>query len=78
MGWWLVCDTLLVLFGICMFRYRLMAERGMRVLALAYRRLSVDTSTAVRMPRDEVETQLTFAGFIAFECRTRVRSSGVL
>ena len=54
--------------------YRLMAERGMRVLALAYKRVSeADASSAAKQPREWVESGLTFAGFIAFECKTRVR-----
>ena len=56
--------------------YRLMAERGMRVLALAYKRApeGVSASAAGSKPRSWAESQLRFAGCIAFECKTRVRS----
>lgn len=59
--------------------YRGMSERGMRVLALAYRRLSdSEGQRAENMAkrgkgysREEAESELHFAGFIAFSCRER-------
>ena len=52
--------------------YREMAERGLRVLALAYRTCAgVSTTEAAQKPRDWVESELTFAGFLAFTCLPR-------
>lgn len=76
--------------------YLHMSERGMRVLALAYKWCADDVSTAgseeskgdetavvagggaggasdrpERWPRGRVESALSFAGFIAFECHVR-------
>eukprot|EP00435_Cladocopium_sp_Y103_P054257 s825_g17.t1 len=57
--------------------YKSMAEQGQRVLALAYTRI-VDTSDLGNKPREEVESHLTFAGFIAFKCETRKDSMLVI
>ncbi|CAJ1410917.1 unnamed protein product [Effrenium voratum] len=51
-----------------------LAERGLRVLALAYRRLS----NSNKLTREEAEQQLSFAGFIAFECLVRKDSALVV
>ena len=52
--------------------YRQLAERGMRVLALATRMLSAaEAATVSTITRTEVESGLRFAGFVAFECKTR-------
>ena len=51
--------------------YTHLAERGMRVLALAYRWSDLGANEACKMPRSEVERDLVFAGFIAFECKVR-------
>mmetsp|Transcript_3189 Transcript_3189/g.9719 ORF Transcript_3189/g.9719 Transcript_3189/m.9719 type:complete len:1218 (+) Transcript_3189:107-3760(+) len=50
-----------------------LARRGMRVLALAYKNLdaSLTPSTLKNLPREEAERDLTFAGFVAFECPLR-------
>ena len=56
--------------------YRSMAERGMRVLGLAYKRLPDDQSAIPS--REEVESGLEFAGFISFSCKTRADSAIVL
>jgi len=60
--------------------YRLMAEKGKRVLALAFKWSDKDGSAAVigKKDRDWVESGLTFAGFIAFECKNRADSGMVL
>ena len=78
-----------------------MARRGLRVLALAYKKLSYDDipvdylteakglkssdvfgkkwltyakDIAKDLPRSFVESKLSFAGFIAFECKIRADS----
>ena len=53
----------------------------MRVLALAYKRVA--PADAARggwseRPREEAEEGLTFAGFIAFACKTRADSPTVI
>lgn len=53
--------------------YASLAERGMRVLALSYKWMD-DKFTATEVPRADVESELQFCGFIAFECRTRADS----
>lgn len=51
-----------------------MAEKGMRILALAYRWCdpNLRPGDLEDKPRAWVERDLTFAGFIAFECKVRV------
>jgi len=59
--------------------YREMAERGMRVLALASRPLSAAEEDAAKRaaasgrgpPREEIEGGLQFEGFVAFVCKVR-------
>ena len=59
--------------------YREMAERGMRVLALASRSLTAAEEDAARRaaasgrgpPREEIEKGLQFEGFVAFVCKVR-------
>jgi cation-transporting ATPase 13A1 len=66
--------------------YRAMSENGMRVLALAFKKLSSDTAErAERMAtrgtglsREEAESELEFAGFIAFSCRERKDSRQII
>eukprot|EP00930_Biecheleria_cincta_P038547 TRINITY_DN26478_c0_g1_i1.p1 TRINITY_DN26478_c0_g1~~TRINITY_DN26478_c0_g1_i1.p1 ORF type:complete len:1488 (+),score=365.22 TRINITY_DN26478_c0_g1_i1:27-4466(+) len=53
-----------------------LAERGLRVLALAYRILP--DSLGAKLSREEVECELSFAGFIAFECLSRFDSALVV
>eukprot|EP00516_Mucochytrium_quahogii_P003470 CAMPEP_0203758686 /NCGR_PEP_ID=MMETSP0098-20131031/11517_1 /ASSEMBLY_ACC=CAM_ASM_000208 /TAXON_ID=96639 /ORGANISM=" , Strain NY0313808BC1" /LENGTH=1546 /DNA_ID=CAMNT_0050651229 /DNA_START=262 /DNA_END=4902 /DNA_ORIENTATION=- len=57
--------------------YRILAEEGMRVLALGFRRCGKDTDIAT-LSRDEAEEGLEFAGFIAFGCKTRGDSAMVI
>jgi len=54
-----------------------LAESGLRVLALAYRKLDED-SEADKLTREDVESGLSFAGFIAFECKARADSGIVI
>ncbi|KAL1529584.1 hypothetical protein AB1Y20_000527 [Prymnesium parvum] len=59
--------------------HRSMAERGMRVLALASKRVDEqDEAAAVQLPRDAVEAGLSFVGFVAFACKTRSDSKAVV
>lgn len=43
------------------------AKQGKRVIALAYKKLA-PTSNYAALNRDDVESGLTFAGFVIFEC----------
>jgi len=56
--------------------YTDMAERGLRVLALAYKKMP--SNGAKKLSREEVESKLFFAGFIAFECLSRADSGLVV
>lgn len=57
--------------------YESMARRGLRVLALGYRRVSAGDSPASQ-PRAWVEKDLQFGGLIAFECKIRADSAVVI
>jgi cation-transporting ATPase 13A1 len=64
-------------------QYRTLAEKGMRVIALAYKVLSPGDAKRVNdakspLSRDEVECDLEFAGFLAFACRVRTDSEEVI
>jgi cation-transporting ATPase 13A1 len=64
-------------------QYRTLAEKGMRVIALAHKVLSPGDSKRVNdakspLSRDEVECDLEFAGFLAFACRVRTDSEEVI
>jgi hypothetical protein len=56
--------------------YESLALKGLRVLSLGYRRV-VDAPADGEHPREWVESALTFAGFIAFTCKTRADSRAV-
>lgn len=62
--------------------YTSLAESGLRILALAYRRLSdepaPDADGRLVLKREDVECGLSFAGFIAFECLSRSDSPLVI
>lgn len=60
--------------------HRMCEERGMRMLSLAMRWCTPDTDVkeAVSHSRAWVESDLMFAGFIAFECKMRADSGIVL
>jgi len=55
--------------------YQKLAEEGMRVLALAYKWCPPD---AASWSRHRVESDLQFAGFVAFSCIVRADSSTVI
>ena len=57
--------------------YRSLAEQGFRVLALAYK-WAPDLPTGSAPARDAVESGLSFAGFVSFECKTRSDSPTVI
>ena len=64
-------------------QYRALAEKGMRVIALAHKVLSPGDAKRVNdakspLSRDEVECDLEFAGFLAFACRVRTDSEEVI
>jgi len=52
-----------------------LSEEGHRVIALAYKWMDNVSST---MPREKVESELEFAGFCAFECKTRGDSAVIM
>ena len=63
--------------------YRSLAEKGMRVIALAHKVLSAEESARVgsqTMPftRDEAESNLVFDGFLAFACKVRADSAEII
>lgn len=64
--------------------YTALAEQGLRVLALAYKRcggersVSLDAAAYAKKPREWVESGLTFGGFIAFGCPVRKDSASVI
>eukprot|EP01040_Poterioochromonas_malhamensis_P009840 gene9840-10684_t len=57
--------------------YEALARRGLRVLALAYKKVS-GKDRPVEQPRHWVESNLFFGGFIAFECKIRADSTIVI
>eukprot|EP00747_Dinoflagellata_sp_TGD_P067846 gnl/TRDRNA2_/TRDRNA2_155465_c4_seq2.p1 gnl/TRDRNA2_/TRDRNA2_155465_c4~~gnl/TRDRNA2_/TRDRNA2_155465_c4_seq2.p1 ORF type:complete len:645 (-),score=166.92 gnl/TRDRNA2_/TRDRNA2_155465_c4_seq2:3-1805(-) len=60
--------------------YLEMAERGRRVLAMALRQLPapVEEADLPKLSREDAEKNLTFVGFIAFECQLRSDSGLVI
>lgn len=59
---------------------QVLARGGMRVLALAHKALSTDftASQASKVTRAEAESDLTFAGFVCFECPLRIDSRKIV
>lgn len=59
---------------------RRLERAGMRVLALAYKDLDAGakTSEIMKMSRDEAESNLSFAGFVCFDCPVRTDSRKVV
>ena len=57
--------------------YLELAEHGCRVFALALRQLVTDAN-AFKLSREEVEKDLRFVGFCAFECQIRADSALVI
>eukprot|EP01038_Epipyxis_sp_PR26KG_P009128 gene9128-12312_t len=57
--------------------YETLARKGLRVLALAYRQVSLKDHPEDQ-PRAWVESSLLFGGFIAFECKIRTDSPVVI
>ena len=56
-----------------------LAKEGMRVLALAYKAVSGEGAVAAAVgARGEAEKELEFAGFVAFTCRVRRDTAGVI
>ncbi len=57
--------------------YESLARKGLRVLALAYKKLSVADRPDTQ-PREWLECELELAGFVAFECKIRGDSKVVV
>jgi magnesium-transporting ATPase (P-type) len=64
--------------------YTHLAEQGLRVLALAYKRVPHAPASAAaglaassKLARESVESDLTFGGFLAFGCAVRQDSASV-
>ena len=57
---------------------RNLARRGMRVIALAWRRISNEQIAPCCESRLEVEKDLIFVGFVSFMCRVRKDSASVV
>ncbi|CAN8077341.1 unnamed protein product [Agarophyton chilense] len=57
-----------------------LAREGYRVLALAYKELEqgMTASEATKIPREEAESNMKFAGFVCFECPLRNDSRKVI
>jgi len=59
-------------------RYRELARRGLRVLALAYKAVKLDNAELAGLQRNAMESELVFAGFVAFKCPVRKDSKSCL
>ena len=55
-----------------------LALRGMRVIAIGYRRLSVGQMRVCAESRTETEAGLRFLGFVSFTCRVRKDSADIV
>lgn len=58
--------------------YRHLAERGMRVLSLGVKKLKSSNTSVDDLTRRNVESELTFVGFVAFEAKIRGDSASVI
>lgn len=59
--------------------YKTFARRGARIIAMAYKTMKVSSNDAIRsLKREEVECDLTFAGFLVFECPLKPDSKDVI
>ena len=62
--------------------YTRLAEQGLRVLALAYKKHDqgghADLGALCKQPREAIESDLTFCGFLAFGCAVRKDSASVI
>ncbi|KAJ9121558.1 hypothetical protein QFC22_002177 [Naganishia vaughanmartiniae] len=48
--------------------YKYFTRRGSRVLALGWKTMKIDQGQITHVTRDQVESDLTFAGFLVFHC----------
>lgn len=59
--------------------YKAFARRGARIIALAYKNMPALDAEALRaLKREDVETNLHFAGFLVFECPLKPDSKDVI
>jgi len=58
--------------------YKPLAARGMRILALAWKKMPSGALHGEDTPREAVESQLTFLGFVAFSCRVRQDTASIV
>jgi cation-transporting ATPase 13A1 len=59
--------------------YQYFSRQGYRVLALAWKRIATMTVDKLKaIPRPDLEHNLTFAGFVVFECPLKPDSSSVI
>lgn len=54
------------------------ARNGARVLALAYKDLDIKVGAVATLARSDVESKLTFAGFLVFSCPLKPDSTAVV
>lgn len=59
-------------------QYKEYVSGGYRVLSLAYKVLKESEHTLKAMKRDEIEKDLTFAGFLIFECPIKKASKKIV
>ena len=61
------------------FVYKTFARRGARIIAMAYKTMgSLDAESIRSLKREEVECDLSFAGFLVFECPLKPDSKDVI
>ena len=57
---------------------QLYTECGYRVLALAHRTLEINYIKSQKIPRDEVEKDLTFLGFLVMQNKLKAATTGII
>lgn len=61
------------------YTYKTFARRGARIIAMAYKQMSTLDAESIRsLKREDVECDLTFAGFLVFECPLKPDSKEVI
>jgi len=55
------------------------ARRGLRIIAAGYKKMpSYSSHEAVKLTREDVESDLTFGGFLVFSCNLKPESGAVI